>query len=227
MSNIVHFSHRSLAAPMLFASLTETVQRELRDKAMRKRFEEGALIHQRGDDASGFWLLESGSVAVGQFLPDGEFRAAAVLGAGDSWGELAMFSHRHRVVDAIARTASEVAFVRAVDFEAMLEREPAIMRSLLSALSAQLQEMLDVVASIRKGTATPRIASVLVNLAGSGTEPKAIAITQQELGELLGLSRATINAELRAFEQAGILSRNYGKITIKRPESLRLLAIGD
>ena len=212
---------------MLFASLGEAAQLELLGKAVRRRFEEGGLIQQRGEQASGFWVLESGSVAVGQFLAEGEFRAAAVLGPGDSWGELAMFADRPRVVDAVARKPSEAAFVRAADFEALLASEPAIMRSLLSALSAQLQEMLDIIAGIRKGSAAPRIAGVLANMAGTGEGPRAIAITQQELCELLGLSRATINAELRDLEAGGLLSRSYGKIVIDQPERLRLLAIAN
>lgn len=226
MSNILQFNQRSLSVPMLFASLTGPAQEELRTKALRRSFEEGALIQQRGDDASGFWVLESGSVAVGQFLADGEFRAAAVLGPGDSWGELAMFANRPRVVDAITRKPSEAAFVRASDFESLLAREPAIMRSLLSALSAQLQEMLDIVAGIRKGSAAPRIAGVLANMTGTGEGPGVITITQQELGELLGLSRATINTELRELEAAGLISRQYGKIGIEQPDRLRLIAIG-
>ena len=75
--------------------------------------------------AEGFWLIESGSVAVGQFLPDGDFRGVALLGPGDSWGELAMFADRPRVVDAVARSACKLRHIRAPQFEAALSLEAA------------------------------------------------------------------------------------------------------
>lgn len=227
MSNILHLQQRSLTTPMLFSALGEELQGELRREAHTRHYAEGSIIQQRGEEARGFWLIESGSVAVGQFLLDGEFRAAALLGAGDSWGELAMFANRPRVVDALARAPSDVAFIRADRFEALLAREPQVMRDLLGTLSAQLQEMLDLVAGIRKGTAKPRIAGLLANFAGTGDPPRDVAITQQELGELLGLSRATINAGLRELESDGCLMRTYGKIIVIDPAMLRLFALAD
>lgn len=227
MSDILHFGQRSLTAPMLFAVLGPELQADLRRHALRRRYQEGQVIQQRGEDASGFWLLQSGSVAVGQFLPDGEFRAAAMLGAGDSWGELAMFARRPRVVDAIARKPSEVLFIPAAEFEALVARDTGTMRELLAALSAQLQEVLDMLAGIRKGTARPRIAGILANLAGASSGALEVSITQHELGELLGLTRATVNAALRELEGDGLVSRSYGKIVIEQPDRLRLIATAD
>lgn len=227
MSNILHSPQSSLAAPMLFAALSEELQAEARRHAIRREFPEGSIIQQRGDKARGFWLLESGSVAVGQFLPDGEFRAAALLGPGDSWGELAIFANRPRVVDAIARKSSEALFIPAAEFEALLARHPAAMRGLLAALSAQLQEVLDLLAGIRKGSALPRIAGMLANLARNTNDNVSVSLTQHELGELLGLSRATVNAGLREFERKGLLTRRYGQIVIEQPEQLRLISLAD
>ncbi|MGQ7830068.1 Crp/Fnr family transcriptional regulator [Altererythrobacter sp. Z27] len=227
MSNILHFAERSLATPLLFSTLGAQVQDELRRSASRHRFAEGGIIQQRGDEARGFWLIERGSVAVGQFLPDGEFRATAVLGVGDSWGEIAMFAHRPRVVDAVARTPSELAFIRADHFERLLARDPAEMRSLLGALSAHLQDMVDLVTGIRQGSAQRRIAGLLANFARTTPAPVAVAITQQELGELLGLSRATVNSALRELEAAGCVSRSYGRIVIDQPDRLTMLSLAD
>lgn len=227
MSKILHFAERSLATPLLFSTLGIKAQSELLRGASRHHFAEGAIIQQRGDEARGFWLIERGSVAVGQFLPDGEFRATAVLGIGDSLGEIAMFAHRPRVVDAVARTQSELAFIRADRFEVLLAREPGEMRSLLGTLSAQLQDMIDLVAGIRQGSAQRRIAGLLSNFAGTTSGPVAVSITQQELAELLGLSRATVNSALRELETAGCVSRSYGRIVIDQPERLTMFSLGD
>lgn len=224
MSEILHSEQRSLVAPPLFSALPESSQRELREGEALRRYEAGQLIHQRGEEPDGFWLIESGSVAVGQYLASGEFRGVALLGRGDSWGELAVFSARPRMVDAIARTACELRHIRASRFEAALQADPASMRNMLGALSRQLQETLEVIAAIRRGSAHARIAGLLVTLCDSAGGASRITVTQHELGELLGLTRASVNSGLRAFEERGLVKRAYGAVEIVDRDGLALEA---
>lgn len=220
MSKILHSSSRSPAAPMLFSALPPLVRRQLREQSPSRHFNAGQIIQQRGDKPDGFWLIESGSISVGRFLQSGDFRGVALLGPGDSWGELALFAGRPRVVDAIARSDSELRHIRARPFESALNADPAAMRLLLGALSRQLQETLDVVAGIRRGSATARVAGTLANLAEGGSLPARIEISQQELAELLGLTRATVNTALRELEKQALVRRSYGAVHVLNRERL-------
>ncbi len=210
---------------MLFAALPEEVRASLREDARERSFGDGQIIQQRGDQAEGFWLIESGSVAVGQFLAGGEFRGVALLGPGDSWGELAMFADRPRVVDALARSVCKVRHIRAPQFEAALSDHPLAMRDLLGALSRQLQDVLDVVAGIRRGSGPTRVAAMLLTLSEKSDVPHQIRIAQQELGELLGLTRATVNSALREFERQGLVTRRYGMIELCNAAGLQRAAL--
>ncbi len=49
---------------------------------------------------------------------------------------------------------------------------------------------------------------------------------QQELGELLGLTRATVSKVLRQFEREGIVKRGYREITILNSAALRTVSDG-
>lgn len=210
---------------MLFAALDEDLRSKLLEASTTKRYSAGEIIQQRGAKADGFYVLVSGSVSVGQFLPDGDFRAAALLGSGDSWGELAMFADNPRVVDAVAREECLVRHVRANLFQSMLAENPGASMKLLAAMSVQLQEMIDLLAGIRRGSARPRIAGVLANLAGAPARPVTIAITQEELGDLLGLTRMTVNTELKSLEAEGLIAKRYGKIEINDPAKLREISL--
>ena len=209
---------------MLFSALPEGVRSALVRDAAPRRFSAGQLVQQRGEDPQGFWLIESGAVAVGQYLANGEFRGVALLGAGDSWGELALFAGRPRVVDAVARSTCTLRHIRANRFEAALADHPAAMRALLGALSRQLQETLEVVAAIRRGSSRARIAGLLLTLSEGGGNHR-IAIGQQELAELLGLTRASVNAGLRAFENRGLVKRGYRAIEVVDREGLSMEAV--
>lgn len=207
---------------MLFTALEEEVQQRLRDASPQRTFSDGQFIQFHGDRADGFWLIEEGYVRVGQFLPDGGFRAVAVLGPGDSYGELALFARTPRVVDALSRGPTRLRYIDGQTFLALLADHPASMLGMLGALSAQLQDLLTLLAGLRRGNNTARVAGVLANMARHGD---SVHVTQQELAELLGVSRATANTALRELESAGLIERGYGGIRLIDREGLALFTV--
>ena len=215
-----------MVAPTLFGGLDANMREQLRKAAPLRSFTDGAIIQQRGDTPTGFWLIETGRVTVGQFLAEGQFRALAVLGPGDSYGELALFAARRRVVDAVARGPAALRWIDGVRFEAVLARDPASMRRMLGALAEELQELLEVVAGLRRGSALRRISAILLNLAGTDAQPSRIAIGQEEIADLTGVTRATVNKVLRDLERGGMLVRGYGMVEIVDPAALRVAASG-
>ena len=219
MSNSLHSEdpRPSLAVPMLFAALEPALKERLIASSPPRAFADSQIIPQRGTLPDGFWLIEEGSVPVGRYLAEGEFRAVAVLGPGDSYGELAVFAGTKRIVDAVSRGASRVRLVDGALFLAALDEDPVSSRAMLGALSAQLQDSLDQLAGLRRGSTPARLAGLLANLVGEGGVTR---ITQQELAELLGVTRATANAALRTLEDAGIIERGYGAIRVSDPEGL-------
>lgn len=217
---------RSLRAAMMFSVLPPALQERLRKSAPLRRFADGQLIQQKGDTARGFWLIEEGAVSAGQFLLGGEFRGVALLGPGDSYGELALLSGGPRIVDAVARGPAVLRHIDGAGFERELADDPAAMRALLGAMAAQLQEVLDLLAGTRRRTAAARTAALLANLAGGGAAPRRVSVTQQELADLLGVTRATANGALRELEAAALVHRRYGAIAVPDPARLRLASLG-
>ncbi|EDL49065.1 Cyclic nucleotide-binding protein [Erythrobacter sp. SD-21] len=210
---------------MLFSALDSALQAHLVRTSRERLFDDGQIIQQRGDPADGFWLIEEGAVRVGQFLPDGEFRAVALLGAGDSYGELAVFSGKPRIVDAVSRGQSRVRLIAARPFLDALANYPASTRALLGALSEQLQDTLAILAGLRHGTNPARLAGLLSAMAGDSAEAAQITITQQELADLLGVTRATAHAALKELQKHALVERGYGAIRIPDPPMLGRYAL--
>ncbi len=211
---------------MLFSALDSGLQAHLIRISREREFADGQIIQQRGDAADGFWLIEQGAVRVGQFLPDGEFRAVALLGPGDSYGELAVFSGKPRIVDAISRGESRLRLIAARPFLDALGNYPASSRALLGALSEQLQDTLSILAGLRRGTNPERLAGLLATMAGEEPGPAGVTITQQELADLLGVTRATANAALRELQARRLVERGYGTIRIPDRDALAAHALG-
>ena len=211
---------------MLFSALDSGLQAHLIRTSRERSFSDGQIIQQRGDAADGFWLIEEGAVRVGQFLPDGDFRAVALLGPGDSYGELAVFANKPRIVDAVSRGTSRVRLIAARPFLEALGNYPASSRALLGALSEQLQDTLAILAGLRRGTNPERLAGILATMAGDAPGPSTVAITQQELADLLGVTRATANAALGELQRRRLVERGYGTVRVPDRDALAGFALG-
>ena len=210
---------------MLFSALDSGLQEHCLKISRHRSFGDGQIIQQRGDAADGFWLIERGAVRVGQFLPDGEFRAVALLGPGDSYGELAVFSGKPKIVDAISRGESVLRMIAAEPFLLALADYPGSGRALLGALSQQLQDTLSILAGLRHGTNPARLAGLLATMAGEEAGAASVTITQQELADLLGVTRATANTALRELQEQRLVERGYGTIRIPDREKLAGFAL--
>ncbi|MDE2562098.1 MAG: Crp/Fnr family transcriptional regulator [Sphingomonadales bacterium] len=215
---------RPLRSPTLFGELPPEVQARLRAEAPRRRFADGELVQQRGDAVGGFWLIERGQVRLGQFSHEGTFSAVSQLGPGDSFGELALLAARPRIVDGYAVGTTELLWIRAPAYEAALAGDPATMRSLLGALSAELQEFIDFAAMLQRGDARTRVAQFLANLARDRALPCCARMSQQDLAELVGTTRVTVGTVLARLEEEGAIRRGYREIEILDPNRLRALA---
>ena len=91
-----------MGAPSLFSAFPEALRLRLQSLAVPRNFSAGQIIQQHGDEANGFWVIEHGQVKIGRYGDGGRFQVIAILGQGDSYGELAMFGRFARVVDAVA-----------------------------------------------------------------------------------------------------------------------------
>jgi CRP/FNR family transcriptional regulator, cyclic AMP receptor protein len=212
---------RSVGAPTVFDSLPKNVQAELRRGAIRRSFTDGQMIWHRGDVAEGFWIIEKGQVKVGHHAASGEMQALFILGPGDSFGELACLGEFPRVVDADAMGDTQMLWINASVMSAEIAGSPKVSRAFIKALSQQLQEAIDRLIVFRNLSAPKRLAQNLLALCEGRPMPVKLGIRQQELAELVGVSRMTIASALAQLEELGLVSRHYRHLMITDPAALR------
>lgn len=188
-------------------------------EGQRRCFADGVLFQQQGDGSDGFWLIETGQVKTCRHSSKGELIVFAVLGPGDLFGELAFFAGTPRQVDALADGDVAAIWIRAPLIRKSLATDPDLSFFLLQSMANQLRVALDRLDEQRNLSATPRLARALANMA-SGGAPK-IHCTQQELSDLIGVSRVTTGQILARFEGAGLIERGYGWIGIPNPDLLK------
>lgn len=219
--NLPENSGRSVGAPALFDSFPARLQAELRKRAIRRKFSPGQFLYHRGDPADGFWIVETGQVKLGHQNEQGAMDVLVILGPGDSFGELACLGDFDRVLDAEALGDVEMVWVSDAIFSEVMATSPDIARDMLRILAKQLQEALDNLLVFRNMPAPKRLAQRLLAFAADREPPVKLGIKQQDLAELIGVSRMTIASALAELEKLGLVTRHYGHIAVEDPAALR------
>ncbi len=186
----------------------------------RHGFADNAPLFHRGDKALGFWLIESGHVMACRFGAEGERILYVVMGPGDLIGDLACFGEVTQQVSAIAEGDVSAIWIDRTQLDGLLAGEPALARWLLHSFANKLRSALDRIEGDQSYPAEARIVRVLADLAiHNGV---LLELTQQELSDLVGVSRVTTGQVLTRLERMGLIARGYGHITIVDHEALAL-----
>ena len=204
-------------------ALPERVRRDLLARGQTRSFARGQIIQQRGDAAREFWYIESGSVQIGRYGVDGRLTLFALIGAGDTFGELAFMGEFPRSVDAIAGTGCTLIRIGDSELQSLMDSDPAVTRLLLKTMALTVQEAFNLIESSRSLSVPQRLAQALLQLCGDQGDGTEIKVTQQDLADLVGVSRVSLGKAVRQLEDLGAIRPSYGSITIGAKEMLRRL----
>jgi CRP/FNR family cyclic AMP-dependent transcriptional regulator len=207
-------------------ALPETVRRDLLARGQVRSFVRGQIIQQRGDEAKEFWYIESGSVQVGRYGLDGRLTLFALLGAGETFGELAFMGEFPRTVDAIAGSDCRLIRIGKGEFRSLVDSDTAVTGLLLKTMALTVQDAFNLVEFSRSLSVPQRLALALSQLCGDQGNGARITVTQQELADLVGVSRVSLGKALNRLQGEGIIDPGYGFVTIRDGAALRDLAGG-
>ncbi|MEJ5914072.1 Crp/Fnr family transcriptional regulator [Pseudokineococcus sp. 1T1Z-3] len=173
----------------------------------------GEVLFVEGDEGDRLYVIVSGTVKLGRRAPDGRENLLAVLGPSEMLGELSLFDPGPRTATATAVTPVALAGLGPQELERWLDGRPEVARHLLRALARRLRRTNDSVADLVFTDVPGRVAKMLLDLGdrfGVLRDPAEGAgrhvphgLTQEELAQLVGASRETVNKALADFSTRG------------------------
>ena len=172
-------------------------------------FPRGHTVFAEGDPGDRLYIAISGKVKIGRRSPDGHENLLTIMGPSDMFGELSIFDPGPRT-----SSATTITEVRAVSMDrdalrAWIADRPAIAEQLLRVLARRLRRTNDNLADMIFTDVPGRVAKQLLLLAQRfGTrEGEAMRVThdltQEEIAQLVGASRETVNKALADFARRG------------------------
>tara|TARA_R110001599_G_scaffold183303_1_gene376478 strand:- start:7023 stop:7688 length:666 start_codon:yes stop_codon:yes gene_type:complete len=207
-------------------ALPENICSDLLARGQVRNFARGQIIQQRGDEAKEFWFIETGSVQVGRYGIDGRLTLFALIGAGDTFGELAFMGEFPRTVDAIAGSDCRLIRIGQSELQSLMDSDPAVIGLLLKTMALTVQESFNLIEYSRSLSVSQRLALALLQLCGDQEDGARIAVTQQELADLVGVSRVSLGKAVAKLEQAGMIEPGYAWVMIRDRAGLQDMGAG-
>jgi CRP/FNR family transcriptional regulator, cyclic AMP receptor protein len=186
----------------------------------------GATIASKGDPGTSLFAVISGTVKISVSSPDGRNAILNLIGPGEIFGEVALLDGQSRTADAIANTNCELFIIDRRDFIPFVRSQPALAMKLIELLCARLRWTSDQVEQVILQDLPGRLASALLRLTERHKAVqggRTIAITQQEISEMVGMTRESINKQLRAWAGRHWVRLEHGAIVVLKPELLQSL----
>lgn len=196
----------------LFPELPEELGQALRAQGRRVSVAQGAFVHHKGDAPDGFYCVLSGRVRVSSVSADGRELLLADLGPGASFGEISLFDELPRTHDAVAVEPSELCFLPAPQFHALLAKKPALARYFLRGLAVKLRLCLLALDGAALDPLPRRLSQRLLWL--SQQDASALRVSQAELAAMVSATRQSVNKQLKQWEREGVVALAAGRIVL-------------
>ena len=211
----------------MFCDLEPAALDQLCRYAKLSTLKRGATIFSKGDPGISLYAVISGTVKMSVSSPDGRSAIFNLIGAGDTFGEVALLDGLARTADATANTNCEVFVIDRRDFLPFVRSQPALAMKFIELLCARLRWTSDQVEQVILQDLPGRLASALIRLTEKrqlAPGDRTIAITQQEISEMVGMTRESINKQLRIWATRNWVRLEHGAIVVLEAEALQVLA---
>ena len=146
------------------------------------------------------------------------------LPPGGWFGEGSMLKAEARRYDVIALRDTRVACMKGDTFHWLLDHSIPFNRFIINQINERLGLFIGLLESERLADVDARVARAIGALFHPVLQPgmeSRIAISQEEIGYLAGVSRQRVNRSLRTLQEAGFLTAEYGGVTVLDLEGLR------
>jgi CRP/FNR family transcriptional regulator, cyclic AMP receptor protein len=210
----------------LFRELDDEAAVALRASLTEARLRRGEVLFREGDSGDKLFIVTEGKVKLGKSSSDGRENLLAILGPGQMFGELSLFDPGPRSATVTAVTDCVMQSLSHDELLEWLTGRPAVARGLLAQLGSRLRKANDVVADLVFSDVPGRVAKALLDLASrfGRTADDGVHVhhdlTQEELAQLVGASRETVNKALADFASRGWLRLEPRSVVILDAERL-------
>jgi CRP-like cAMP-binding protein len=186
----------------------------------------GSVLFAEGDEGDHLYVIVEGKLKLGTSSGDGRENLLSILGPGEMFGELSLFDPGPRTSTATAVTDAKLLSLGQEKLIPWLATNPNVSLHLLARLAQRLRRTNEAVGDLVFSDVPGRVAKALIDLGerfGKQSDEGLFVhhdLTQEELAQLVGASRETVNKALADFAGRGWLKLDGRAVLITDLERL-------
>lgn len=220
---------RHLQQNAWFSQLTEPFQQFVIEHGKKLVIEKNTAVFHAQDQFDGVYGVLEGSISLGYIDVNGNEAIAAIAEPIMWFGEISLIDNQPRSHDAIALKKSVVLQIPGEPLKEFLLKNPYYWYYFALLTSQKLRYVFLEQIAIQTQTISQRLAQrLLFILEGYGNRASIndlnIQISQDQLANMLTVSRQTVNQELNHFEKQGVIQLGFKKIQVIDLNKLKLLS---
>jgi CRP/FNR family cyclic AMP-dependent transcriptional regulator len=211
----------------VFGALAPAQLNELCAYATPRQVKAGATIFSKGDAGTALFAIARGAVKISAPARGGREAVFNVLYEGEIFGEIALLDGHPRTAAATAMSDCELMTIQRRDFLRFVESEPKVALKLIELLCARLRFASEHMEEMVFLSLPARLARTLLRLSereSAEARKSKVTITQQEIGQIAGMTREHANKHLRAWAKHRWVRLERGGIVVLAPKALAAIA---
>lgn len=181
--------------------------------ATKKTIEKGSYLFNQGEPADTLYLIKAGKLKLVQLTEGGREIIVDILGSGEVLGETILFQKGDYLYGAQAIETTKVCSFSLAQFETLIRNNPAFAVKIISHLGQKLYEFVRLAGEITGVSAREKLLHILHRLADEHGRPLdsgmliELELTQQELADMVGISRVKVAQIISELKDNGIIER--------------------
>ena len=208
---------RMLRASPWAQALTPSLRARVELETFARACPAGSHVCRKGEPVEHWVGVVEGLVKMANVSADGKPTSYTGIGAGGWFGEGSLLKDEPRRYDIVALRDSTIAYMPRGTFMSLLDSSVAFNRHIIAQLNERLGQFIAMVEHDRLLGPDARLARALAALFNPVLYPDrgpTLPLSQEEMGQLVGLSRQRVNQALNTLERAGLVRVDYGAVTV-------------
>ena len=185
------------------------------------------VLFRKGDPGTNMMVVLRGRVKVCTHSEDGKELVLNLFSPGDVFGEIALLDGADRTADAVTIDDCDLLVLERRDFLPFLRSHPDACLKLMAVLCQKLRQTSELLEEALFLEGPSRLAKRLVHLAEAFGRPVSdgvqinLQLSQQQLGNMVGMSRESMNKHLRQWREEDLIRIRDGYYVITDLEALQ------
>lgn len=203
---------RFLASQPWYTGLPRARQMQVFDSLLHRTATKNEVMLQADTEVEGWYAVLSGLVKVQSFPVRGRLSTFLCVAPGDWFGEGSAFKTERRQYEVVALRDTQLMCLPQVEFKQLSATSIEFNQFLVRQLSIRVSQAMAMIESSRLRSPEQRVALSLSRLFWGRT--RKLSLSQDEMANMVGLSRQSVNQALKSLAGRGLVSLTFGRVHI-------------